>query len=160
MISYQNFFHKSSIFAPDCQSNTQFCGGSHKIIDKFNKKALLCVCYGVIAQLQATFVRALQKATLCGLSAKLQSPWRSSYDKAQCHSYCDLQSKMKYKKNGVIAQLVARLNGIQKVRGSTPLSSTKKNLNRTTFGLGSSLFLPFKVSNNGFFMPQKPLYTR
>ena len=27
--------------------------------------------------------------------------------------------------NGVIAQLVARLNGIQKVRGSTPLSSTK-----------------------------------
>ena len=28
---------------------------------------------------------------------------------------------MKY---GVIAQLVARLNGIQKVRGSTPLSST------------------------------------
>ena len=29
------------------------------------------------------------------------------------------------KNNGVIAQLVARLNGIQKVRGSTPLSSTK-----------------------------------
>ena len=27
---------------------------------------------------------------------------------------------------GVIAQLVARLNGIQKVRGSTPLSSTTK----------------------------------
>ena len=27
--------------------------------------------------------------------------------------------------NGVIAQLVARLNGIQKVRGSNPLSSTK-----------------------------------
>ena len=26
--------------------------------------------------------------------------------------------------NGVIAQLVARLNGIQKVRGSNPLSST------------------------------------
>ena len=31
------------------------------------------------------------------------------------------------KNNGVIAQLVARLNGIQKVRGSTPLSSTKKS---------------------------------
>ena len=27
--------------------------------------------------------------------------------------------------HGVMAQLVARLNGIQKVRGSNPLSSTK-----------------------------------
>lgn len=27
--------------------------------------------------------------------------------------------------NGVMAQLVARLNGIQKVRGSNPLGSTK-----------------------------------
>ena len=37
-------------------------------------------------------------------------------------------------KHGVIAQLVARLNGIQKVRGSTPLSSTifvvRKSYNR------------------------------
>lgn len=32
----------------------------------------------------------------------------------------------RYTNYGVIAQLVARLNGIQKVRGSTPLSSTKK----------------------------------
>ena len=30
--------------------------------------------------------------------------------------------------NGVIAQLVARLNGIQKVRGSTPLSSTNERI--------------------------------
>lgn len=28
--------------------------------------------------------------------------------------------------HGVMAQLVARLNGIQKVRGSNPLGSTKK----------------------------------
>ena len=32
------------------------------------------------------------------------------------------------KADGVMAQLVARLNGIQKVRGSNPLSSTKKGL--------------------------------
>ena len=31
-----------------------------------------------------------------------------------------------YLPNGVMAQLVARLNGIQKVRGSNPLGSTKK----------------------------------
>ena len=36
--------------------------------------------------------------------------------------------------DGVIAQLVARLNGIQKVRGSNPLSSTNQNLKRTPFG--------------------------
>ena len=41
---------------------------------------------------------------------------------------------MKY---GVIAQLVARLNGIQKVRGSNPLSSTTSRalLRRCFFGV-------------------------
>ncbi len=33
-----------------------------------------------------------------------------------------------------MAQLVARLNGIQKVIGSNPISSTINDLNRTTFG--------------------------
>ena len=37
--------------------------------------------------------------------------------------------------DGVIAQLVARLNGIQKVRGSTPLSSTKKRREGATCAL-------------------------
>ena len=32
-----------------------------------------------------------------------------------------------YLPNGVMAQLVARLNGIQKVRGSNPLTSTIEN---------------------------------
>ncbi len=34
---------------------------------------------------------------------------------------------------GGIAQLVERLNGIQEVRGSTPLISTSSNLKRTSF---------------------------
>ena len=62
----------------------------------------MCMIWGYSA-VGSAFVRALQKATLCGLSAKLQSPWRSSYDKAQCHSHCGLQSKMKYKKWGYSA---------------------------------------------------------
>lgn len=41
---------------------------------------------------------------------------------------------------GVIAQLVARLNGIQKVRGSTPLSST-------TIQVVAAWFFFFKADN-------------
>ena len=44
-----------------------------------------------------------------------------------------------------MAQLVARLNGIQKVRGSNPLSSTKRNLKRTPFGENSFRFFLFAV---------------
>ena len=36
---------------------------------------------------------------------------------------------------GGIAQLVERLNGIQEVRGSTPLVSTNQNLKRTTLNV-------------------------
>ena len=46
-------------------------------------------------------------------------------------AYCIIYAQIKF--HGVMAQLVARLNGIQKVRGSNPLSSTSPNLKRTPF---------------------------
>ena len=47
-----------------------------------------------------------------------------------------------------MAQLVARLNGIQKVRGSNPLSSTKRNRGRTR-GSFSFYIEPF-ISNTPY----------
>ena len=59
-------------------------------------------------------------------TCKMASGRRGSLDAPQSHSR--ERYKISFRKAiiyGVIAQLVARLNGIQKVRGSTPLSSTK-----------------------------------
>ena len=42
--------------------------------------------------------------------------------------------------------MVARLNGIQKVRGSTPLISTKRNLTRTTFVAVGFLFFYTEIT--------------
>ena len=58
---------------------------------------------------------------------------------------------------GALAQLVARLNGIQKVRGSTPLCSTTIRLKTTVFRLFSCLFLlkcRLKSGKQGPFNPR------
>ena len=47
--------------------------------------------------------------------------------------------------HGDIAQMVERLNGIQKVRGSIPLISTIRNLKRTTLSASRFRFFLFAV---------------
>ncbi len=57
---------------------------------------------------------------------------------------------------GAIAQLVERLNGIQEVRGSTPLGSTINHFVREIFALGSSSCLAAWVILPGFPTSQRP----
>ena len=51
----------------------------------------------------------------------------SCVDTAQVHRYTQDRSRESVLPFGAVAQLGARLNGIQKVRGSNPLGSTKHN---------------------------------
>ena len=52
--------------------------------------------------------------------------------------------------DGDIAQLVERLNGIEKVRGSTPLISTNINLNLDIRKFGIFYFTVFKIERTLF----------